>query len=142
MDCSPFSSCSGHFSSTSLKYVGQQSKSGCLIQVAESRKLHGRFLQVTDLHPDPYYKARTSSDKACHRKKPKKKKRRAGYFGTPYSYVAYFVCRVGVPMTWRMCAAAVTATRRLPSPTSHSIIWKRRYVLLALQPRCLRADRV
>ncbi|THV08536.1 hypothetical protein K435DRAFT_641814, partial [Dendrothele bispora CBS 962.96] len=51
----------------------------------EPRQLHGRFLQITDMHPDPYYKAGLSVKKACHRKKPKKKKNRADYFGTPYS---------------------------------------------------------
>jgi len=53
--------------------------------VAKPRKLHGRFLQVTDLHPDPYYKAHTSIGKACHGKKKKKQNERAGYFGTSYS---------------------------------------------------------
>lgn len=42
------------------------------------------------MHPDPYYKAHKSLDKACHRKKPKKKKDRSNYWGTPYSCVPYF----------------------------------------------------
>ncbi|KAF2199927.1 Endopolyphosphatase [Delitschia confertaspora ATCC 74209] len=35
------------------------------------RKLHGRFLQITDIHPDPFYKtwSSTEADAACHRKK-------------------------------------------------------------------------
>ncbi|KAF9055285.1 hypothetical protein BDZ89DRAFT_13863 [Hymenopellis radicata] len=37
------------------------------------------------MHPDPYYKAHKSLDKACHRKKPKKKKDRADFWGTAYS---------------------------------------------------------
>ncbi|KIY71419.1 endopolyphosphatase [Cylindrobasidium torrendii FP15055 ss-10] len=49
------------------------------------RKLHGRFLHITDIHPDPYYKTGTSLKKACHRKKPSKKKNRSKYWGTPYS---------------------------------------------------------
>ncbi|KAJ3869568.1 Metallo-dependent phosphatase-like protein [Lentinula novae-zelandiae] len=49
------------------------------------RKLHGRFLQITDLHPDPFYLPGTSTSKACHRKIPKEEKKRAGYYGTPYS---------------------------------------------------------
>ncbi|KAK7470627.1 Endopolyphosphatase [Stygiomarasmius scandens] len=49
------------------------------------RQLHGRFLQITDMHPDPHYEEGTSVKKACHRKNPKKKKNRAGYYGTAYS---------------------------------------------------------
>ncbi|KAF9009052.1 Metallo-dependent phosphatase-like protein [Cyathus striatus] len=48
-------------------------------------KLHGRFLHITDMHPDPHYTVHSSQKTACHRKKPKKKKDRAGYYGTPYS---------------------------------------------------------
>lgn len=47
------------------------------------RKLQGRFLHLTDMHPDPYYRAGTSEKSACHRKKPKKKPR-AGEFGYLY----------------------------------------------------------
>lgn len=47
------------------------------------RRLHGRFLHITDLHPDPYYKRGAHPSTACHRKRPKKK-RRAGYYGTAY----------------------------------------------------------
>jgi len=49
------------------------------------KKLHGRFLHITDMHPDPYYTPRTSLSTACHRKKSKKKKNKSLYFGTPYS---------------------------------------------------------
>ncbi|KAF8218705.1 endopolyphosphatase [Tricholoma matsutake] len=49
------------------------------------RKLHGRFLHITDMHPDLYYMPHTSQSKACHRKKPKKTKKESGYYGTPYS---------------------------------------------------------
>ncbi|KAJ4478099.1 endopolyphosphatase [Lentinula aciculospora] len=49
------------------------------------RQLQGRFLQITDLHPDTFYLPGTSTSKACHRKIPKDKKKRAGYYGTPYS---------------------------------------------------------
>lgn len=49
------------------------------------RTLHGRFLHITDIHPDPYYTPGTSQSKACHRKRPKKKSDKAGYYGTPYS---------------------------------------------------------
>ncbi|KAA1466378.1 hypothetical protein DENSPDRAFT_831193 [Dentipellis sp. KUC8613] len=52
----------------------------------ESRgKLRGRFLHITDIHPDPYYNTGASVSSACHRKKPKKDKERAGFYGTPFS---------------------------------------------------------
>ncbi len=35
-------------------------------QGTESRKLTGRFLHITDLHPDPYYAKGTDPDTACH----------------------------------------------------------------------------
>jgi len=53
----------------------------------ESRKLHGRFLHITDIHPDPYYTPKTALSTSCHRKKSKKKKNKSLYFGTPYSWV-------------------------------------------------------
>ncbi|TFK55714.1 hypothetical protein OE88DRAFT_1621507 [Heliocybe sulcata] len=49
------------------------------------RKLQGRFLHITDMHPDPHYSPGASEKSACHRKKPKKDKTRAGYYGTPFS---------------------------------------------------------
>ncbi|KAI0003083.1 endopolyphosphatase [Russula compacta] len=48
-------------------------------------KLHGRFLHITDMHPDLHYKADASESSACHRKKPRKEKTRSGYYGTPFS---------------------------------------------------------
>ncbi|CAG8973522.1 hypothetical protein HYALB_00002848 [Hymenoscyphus albidus] len=43
-----------------------------------SRRLHGKFLHITDLHPDPHYKSHSSTgeDDACHRGKG-----HAGTFG-------------------------------------------------------------
>lgn len=32
-----------------------------------SKSLQGRFLHITDLHPDPFYKPFSSIDKSCHR---------------------------------------------------------------------------
>ncbi|KAF4619842.1 hypothetical protein D9613_005070 [Agrocybe pediades] len=49
------------------------------------RKLHGRFLHITDMHPDPYYTPHSAESTSCHRKKSKKKKNIAGLYGTPYS---------------------------------------------------------
>jgi endopolyphosphatase len=51
------------------------------------KKLKGRFLQLTDLHPDPWYTPGSSTKKACHRKKPKKKNDRAAQWGTSFSSV-------------------------------------------------------
>lgn len=51
------------------------------------RKLQGRFLHITDLHPDPLYRVGGSVSSGCHRKRPKKEKNRAGYLGTPYEFV-------------------------------------------------------
>ncbi|KAJ9483751.1 hypothetical protein VN97_g9643 [Penicillium thymicola] len=41
-----------------------------------SRQLHGRFLHITDFHPDRLYKPGTSIDRSCHRGKGP-----SGYFG-------------------------------------------------------------
>ncbi|OSX60399.1 hypothetical protein POSPLADRAFT_1066706 [Postia placenta MAD-698-R-SB12] len=50
-----------------------------------ARKLQGRFLHITDMHPDPHYKLDASEKSACHRKKPKNAQPRSGYYGMPYS---------------------------------------------------------
>ncbi|KAH7929456.1 hypothetical protein BV22DRAFT_1143330 [Leucogyrophana mollusca] len=47
-------------------------------------QLHGRFLHISDMHPDPHYKSGASQSSGCHRKKPKDE-RRSGYYGTPFS---------------------------------------------------------
>ncbi|KAJ7591020.1 Metallo-dependent phosphatase-like protein [Mycena floridula] len=47
------------------------------------RKLNGRFLHLTDLHPDPYYVAGASVKKACHRLSSSNDD--AGFYGTPYT---------------------------------------------------------
>ncbi|KAH8118273.1 Metallo-dependent phosphatase-like protein, partial [Phellopilus nigrolimitatus] len=44
----------------------------------------GRFLHLTDMHPDPHYRIDASESTACHRRKPKKEKERGGYYGLPY----------------------------------------------------------
>ena len=47
-----------------------------------TRRLTGRFLHITDIHPDPFYKAHasTAGDDACHRGKGA-----AGYYGAETS---------------------------------------------------------
>lgn len=47
--------------------------------------LSGRFLHVTDFHPDPHYKVASAISSGCHSNKPKKDKQRAGYWGSPVS---------------------------------------------------------
>ncbi|PCH41204.1 endopolyphosphatase [Wolfiporia cocos MD-104 SS10] len=49
------------------------------------RKLQGRFLHITDMHPDPHYRPDMSEKSACHRNKPKKASPRSGDYGMPYS---------------------------------------------------------
>ena len=58
----------------------------CLAAV-RPRKPQGRFLHLTDMHPDPHYREGTSEKSACHRRKPKKKPR-SGTFGYTYGCVA------------------------------------------------------
>ena len=55
-------------------------------------KLHGRFLHITDMHPDPHYITGASESSACHRNKPRKEKQRAGYYGTPFRCVECSAC--------------------------------------------------
>ncbi|KAF2735214.1 Endopolyphosphatase [Polyplosphaeria fusca] len=70
-----------------------QTGAGTTFPAAEStpsgRRLHGRFLHITDVHPDPFYKtySSTKENAACHRKRGP-----AGIYGaetsacdTPYS---------------------------------------------------------
>lgn len=38
-------------------------------------ELKGRFLHVTDFHPDPFYKAGSTFDSGCHRAPKKGKKK-------------------------------------------------------------------
>ena len=51
------------------------------------RQLQGRFLHITDMHPDPLYRPGAALSTACHRNRPKKEPERAGYLGTPYEFV-------------------------------------------------------
>lgn len=46
-----------------------------------SNELKGRFLHITDLHPDPHYQWKATLDAGCHRK-GKGKGPKAGYWGT------------------------------------------------------------
>ena len=46
--------------------------------------LHGRFIHLTDLHPDPFYRFNSSEDGACHGGSGRDEDRgeRAGWWGT------------------------------------------------------------
>ncbi|QLQ78337.1 hypothetical protein HG537_0A05840 [Torulaspora globosa] len=45
------------------------------------RKIYGRFLHITDMHPDAFYKEGSSIENVCHEGKPKNTKDRAPRFG-------------------------------------------------------------
>ncbi|KIK37842.1 hypothetical protein CY34DRAFT_15428 [Suillus luteus UH-Slu-Lm8-n1] len=47
-------------------------------------KLYGRFLHITDIHPDPFYEPGASQSSACHRADLNHSPP-AGYYGAPYS---------------------------------------------------------
>ncbi|KWU43467.1 hypothetical protein RHOSPDRAFT_13083, partial [Rhodotorula sp. JG-1b] len=56
------------------------------------KPLKGRFVHLTDLHPDPFYHTGGAESKACHFKKKRKRHRaengsarKAGYWGLPVS---------------------------------------------------------
>ncbi|AJU63110.1 Ppn1p [Saccharomyces cerevisiae YJM541] len=55
------------------------------VKTGKERKLHGRFLHITDIHPDPYYVEGSSIDAVCHTGKPNKKKDVAPKFGKAMS---------------------------------------------------------
>ena len=48
-------------------------------------QLRGRFLHITDLHPDPYYRNGTAQRTSCHRGRPFGGDRAAGWYGHPVS---------------------------------------------------------
>lgn len=55
------------------------------VKTGKERKLHGRFLHITDIHPDPYYVEGSSIDAVCHTGKPSQKKDVAPKFGKAMS---------------------------------------------------------
>ncbi|SNX82253.1 related to PPN1 - vacuolar endopolyphosphatase [Melanopsichium pennsylvanicum] len=82
------------------------------------RKPYGRFLHVTDLHPDPHYKHGSAVAGACHHKKPKPKnpqgKERAGWWGS-----ALTVCD-SPPRLVESSLAWASKNLLSPSPASSS----------------------
>lgn len=90
---SPLSSSYAHVQyRTCAEIKGTQADPSCC-DPGPPRKLRGRFLHITDLHPDPLYRVGGSVSSACHRNRPKKEKTRAGYLGTPYEFVTLHLCR-------------------------------------------------
>ena len=67
-----------------------------LLRTGPRRKLQGRFLHITDMHPDPHYRVGMSEKSACHRKKPRKAKERSGEFGMPYRCVVHTIISASV----------------------------------------------
>ncbi|CAI6242741.1 unnamed protein product [Periconia digitata] len=61
------------------------------------RRLHGRFLHITDFHPDPFYKtySSTAQNAACHRKRGP-----AGYYGAETSGCDSPLSLVNATMDW------------------------------------------
>lgn len=51
------------------------------------KHLRGRFLHITDMHPDQHYIVGASLSSYCHRHRPRKEHVRAGYFGIPFGSV-------------------------------------------------------
>lgn len=51
------------------------------VETGQERKVHGRFLHITDMHPDSYYKEGSSIENGCHSGKPSGKKDYASRFG-------------------------------------------------------------
>lgn len=79
-----------HTSSASLSssQAGPAGSSGSHLVRTERKAprppLTGRFIHITDFHPDPHYRSGASLDQACHRKDPgrhKKKKKKHGKHG-------------------------------------------------------------
>jgi endopolyphosphatase len=56
---------------------------GSVVQSAVA--LQGRFLTLSDLHPDWHYRPNSSIARVCHAKKPQGHEDRAGLFGSPVS---------------------------------------------------------
>ncbi|KAM3415269.1 Endopolyphosphatase [Cercospora zeina] len=66
-------------------------------QAATKRRLHGRFLHITDFHPDPFYQvySSTSEDAACHRGRGP-----AGIYGAEASECDSPIALVNKTMEW------------------------------------------
>ena len=45
-------------------------------------------LHITDIHPDPFYRANSSVQASCHHDRPHDDPERAGWLGTPVRWIA------------------------------------------------------
>ncbi|GCE97913.1 hypothetical protein ZYGM_003844 [Zygosaccharomyces mellis] len=85
-----------------LERLGLTPRDPVIIRDADGkeRKLHGRFLHITDMHPDLYYVEGTSVDEVCHRGKPANKKDYASRFGRAASGCDAPVPLINQTLTW------------------------------------------
>ncbi|KAJ4296767.1 Endopolyphosphatase [Kalmusia sp. IMI 367209] len=74
-----------------------QPSSGTIGDASKSRPLQGRFLHITDFHPDPFFKtySSTEANAACHRKHGP-----AGYYGAETSGCDSPISLVNATMDW------------------------------------------
>lgn len=96
------------------------------IPTGPKHKLQGRFLHITDIHPDPHYRPGMSEDSACHRKKPKKAPRRSGEYGMAYRFHSIPTCKARstyANLNLLFSSQAVAATRPSRLRTTPSIFW-------------------
>ncbi|KAI9692650.1 MAG: Endopolyphosphatase [Bogoriella megaspora] len=81
--------------------VFEQTKDGGIVEVeahaTKGRKLTGKFLHITDLHPDPFYKlySSTASSDACHHGDGP-----AGYYGAETSDCDSPITLINATFTW------------------------------------------
>ncbi|KAM0790028.1 hypothetical protein ACM66B_005357 [Microbotryomycetes sp. NB124-2] len=66
---------------------------------AAPKQLHGRFIHLTDMHPDPWYKFNSSEAGACHSIEPAKGER-AGFWGQPVSDCDAPVTLINATFDW------------------------------------------
>ncbi|KAG8888432.1 Endopolyphosphatase [Tulasnella sp. 332] len=74
---------SGNQASFVLSDVEDRGEGSSQVKAGEfaPKKLHGQFLHITDIHPDPWYVGDGTESSSCHRLKPKKEKGRGSYWG-------------------------------------------------------------
>ncbi|TLS28542.1 hypothetical protein PpBr36_00409 [Pyricularia pennisetigena] len=70
---------------------------GNALEAPAQRRLHGRFIHITDFHPDTFYKVHTSTDEdiACHRGEG-----HAGYYGAAMSDCDTPISLVNATFDW------------------------------------------
>jgi hypothetical protein len=106
-----------------------------------SRKLQGRFLHITDLHPDDFYRVNATISSACHRppKNPKTKKH-SGYLGTPFTWEAScqrYTVLIDVLTKWLWLSPTA---QRLHTRLSWQKVGKRNWFCNLLRPHSICCD--